>query len=389
MGLDDHLTALQIADINNFARLPDDQRAAFLKHAEEATQATLTADQVPLVFASLHFTCCRSLPPPQNPIGVEFDPEEDEPVPMAGWPVLSCLYGLTLRSLELFAAECKPLVTMELVLQLMVLLDSEDPREREAIKTIVHKAYGQYLQLRAPMRKAMQAVLLETVHCNAPHKLAELLEIFGSIVNGFAVPLRREHVQVFLKRCLLPLHTVTNTLTTFFPQLAYCVVQFAEKDASLGVLIVTYLLQHWPKHNSLLQVLFLGEVEECMDHMDAQHLLQIKQPLFKKLAECIRSSHFQVAERALMLWSHELVAQSSPDMRTMGVMVQALTEAQRQHWNKNVQAMALAALSTMSEMDPVMYASACQKLHDSDSDSHDIVMSNTPDDTNTSGTIND
>ena len=56
----------------------------------------------------------------------------------------------------------------------------------------------------------------------------------------------------------------------------------------------------------------------------------------------------------------------------------------------SMQAMALAALSNMSEVDPVMYASACQKLHDSDSDTHDddIVMSNTPDDTNKSP-IND
>ncbi|CAF5113594.1 unnamed protein product, partial [Rotaria socialis] len=35
--------------------------------------------------------------------------------------------------------------------------------------------------------------------------IAELLEILGSIINGFAVPLKEEH-KVFLGRVLIPLH---------------------------------------------------------------------------------------------------------------------------------------------------------------------------------------
>ena len=61
--------------------------------------------------------------------------------------------------------------------------------------------------------------------------IAELLEILGSIINGFALPLKEEH-KTFLLKVLLPLHKV-KSLSVYHPQLAYCIVQFLEKDPSL------------------------------------------------------------------------------------------------------------------------------------------------------------
>lgn len=61
--------------------------------------------------------------------------------------------------------------------------------------------------------------------------IAELLEILGSIINGFALPLKEEH-KLFLTRVLLPMHKV-KSLSMYHPQLAYCIVQFLEKDSSL------------------------------------------------------------------------------------------------------------------------------------------------------------
>jgi hypothetical protein len=61
--------------------------------------------------------------------------------------------------------------------------------------------------------------------------IAELLEILGSIINGFALPLKEEH-KLFLTRVLLPMHKV-KSLSMYHPQLAYCIVQFLEKDSTL------------------------------------------------------------------------------------------------------------------------------------------------------------
>jgi len=53
----------------------------------------------------------------------------------------------------------------------------------------------------------------------------------SSIINGFALPLKEEH-KLFLTRVLLPLHK-PKCLVMYHPQLAYCIVQFLEKDPGL------------------------------------------------------------------------------------------------------------------------------------------------------------
>ena len=92
--------------------------------------------------------------------------------------------------------------------QLLELFDSEDPRERDFLKTVLHRIYGKFLGLRAFIRKQINNIFLrfiyETEHFNG---VGELLEILGSIINGFALPLKTEHKQ-FLVKVLIPLHKV-------------------------------------------------------------------------------------------------------------------------------------------------------------------------------------
>ena len=77
---------------------------------------------------------------------------------------------------------------------------------------------------------------------------------------------------------LLPLHKV-RSLSVYHPQLAYCVVQFLEKDPSLTEPVITSLLRYvnshhlhillifryWPKVHSPKEVMFLNELEEILD----------------------------------------------------------------------------------------------------------------------------
>ena len=58
--------------------------------------------------------------------------------------------------------------------------------------------------------------------------IAELLEILGSIINGFALPLKHEH-KLFLRKVLIPMHKV-RSLHHFHQQLSYCVSQFVDKS---------------------------------------------------------------------------------------------------------------------------------------------------------------
>ena len=100
-------------------------------------------------------------------------------------------------------------------------------------------------------------------------------------------------------------------LSLYHAQLAYCVVQFLEKDATLTeqvnitdfrveLIIVAFfqvikgLLKFWPKTCSQKEVMFLGEIEEILDVIEPAQFVKIQEPLFKQIAKCVSSPHFQV-----------------------------------------------------------------------------------------------
>uniref|UniRef100_A0A672HFY3 Serine/threonine protein phosphatase 2A regulatory subunit n=1 Tax=Salarias fasciatus TaxID=181472 RepID=A0A672HFY3_SALFA len=234
----------------------------------------------------------RSLPPSDNP---DFDPEEDEPTLEAAWPHIQLVYEFLLRFLEnpdFQPSIAKRYIDQKFVLQLLELFDSEDPRERDFLKTILHRIYGKFLGLRAFIRKQINNIFLrfvyETEHFNG---VAELLEILGSIINGFALPLKAEHKQ-FLMKVLIPLHTAKG-LALFHAQLAYCVVQFLEKDPTLTEPVIRGLLKFWPKTCSQKEVMFLGEIEEILDVIEPTQFKKIQEPLFKQISRCVANPHFQ------------------------------------------------------------------------------------------------
>lgn len=75
-------------------------------------------------------------------------------------------------------------------------------------------------------------VLSFFLSCLRPFLPAELLEILGSIINGFALPLKEEHKQ-FLQRALMPLHK-PKCLPAYHQQLSYCVTQVSRPLGASG-----------------------------------------------------------------------------------------------------------------------------------------------------------
>ncbi|CAG2214675.1 PPP2R5 [Mytilus edulis] len=290
----------------------------------------------------------RTLPPSSNPHGAEFDPEEDEPALEASWPHLQLVYEFFLRFLE--SPDFQPntgkkYIDQRFVLQLLELFDFEDPRERDFLKTLLHRIYGKFLGLRAYIRKQINNIfysfIYETEHHNG---IAELLEILGSIINGFALPLKEEH-KVFLLKVLLPLHKV-KSLSVYHPQLAYCVVQFLEKDPSLTEPVIMGLLKFWPKVHSPKEVMYLNELEEILDVIEPAEFTKVMVPLFKQLAKCVSSPHFQVAERALYFWNNEYILSLISDNAStiLPVVFPALYKS-KEHWNKTIHGLIYNALN--------------------------------------------
>ncbi|XP_072364793.1 serine/threonine-protein phosphatase 2A 56 kDa regulatory subunit alpha isoform isoform X2 [Scyliorhinus torazame] len=298
----------------------------------------------------------RTLPPSDNP---DFDPEEDEPSLEAAWPHMQIVYEFFLRFLECPDFQpgiAKRFIDQKFVLQLLELFDSEDPRERDFLKTVLHRIYGKFLGLRAFIRKQINNIFLrfiyETDHFNG---VAELLEILGSIINGFALPLKAEHKQ-FLMKVLIPLHTAKG-LALFHAQLAYCVVQFLEKDATLTEPVIRGLLKFWPKTVSQKEVMYLGEVEEILDVIEPSQFKKIQEPLFKQIAKCVSNPHFQVAERALYFWNNEYILSLIEDNseKILPIMFGSLYRISKEHWNPTIVALVYNVLKTLMEMNGSLF----------------------------------
>lgn len=131
------------------------------------------------------------------------------------------------------------------------------------------------------IRKSINSIFYRFIYETERHNgIAELLEILGSIINGFALPLKDEHKQ-FLLKALLPLHKARanlsararpamdqifrNTSECHFPvqvhhvsmyhqQLSYCVTQFVEKDPQLAEQVLLHILEYWPRTFSAKEV---------------------------------------------------------------------------------------------------------------------------------------
>jgi serine/threonine-protein phosphatase 2A regulatory subunit B' len=301
---------------------------------------------------------CRPLPPRTE----GFDPEEDEPVLEPSWPHLQVVYEFFLRfvvSAEVNAKVAKKHVDQSFCLRLVELFDSEDPRERDYLKTILHRIYGKFMSHRSFIRKQIQYVFYRFIYETERHNgIAELLEILGSIINGFAMPLKKEHLQ-FLERALVPLHKPT-CVALYHQQLSYCVTQYVEKDPDTSMKIVTGLVKFWPWACSQKTVLFLNELEEILELMGPDQLEQVADPLYGCIKKCIGSEHFQVSERTLFLWNNEHLVNHGCLSRTFALTLLPriygpLYEYSLKHWNGTVEGLAQNVLKLYMDYDMTLF----------------------------------
>ncbi|RKP13494.1 phosphatase 2A regulatory B subunit-domain-containing protein [Piptocephalis cylindrospora] len=329
------------------------------------TKGTIIEPIYPEVFSMFSTNLFRTIPPQVNPTGDAYDPEEDEPVLELAWPHVRIVYEFFLRFVEspdFNANIAKKYIDHSFILQLLELFDSEDPRERDFLKTTLHRIYGKFLNLRAFIRRSINHIFFQFIYETERHNgVAELLEILGSIINGFALPLKEEH-KVFLTKVLIPLHKV-KSLSLYHPQLAYCVVQFLEKDPSLTQEVVMGLLRYWPKVNSPKEVMFLNELEEILDVIEPSEFYKVRLPLFRQVARSVSSPHFQVAERALYYWNNEyivnLINENVQDI--MPILFPALYRNSKTHWNRTIHGLVYSALKLLMDMDPNLFDECAQQ----------------------------
>jgi len=334
----------------------------YVNNTRNCFNESLMWDVVSMVGANIF----RALPTKDRTVMSIYDPEDEEPTLERAWPHLQIVYEFFLRfvvSNDVDPKIAKRFVDQNFVLKLLELFDSEDPRERDYLKTILHRVYGKFMALRSFIRRAIQHAFFKVIYeCDIHNGVGELLEILGSIINGFALPLKEEHKD-FLIKALIPLHK-GKSLASFHHQLSYCMAQYVEKDPRLAFDIITSMLKFWPVSITSKQVLFLNELEETLELTQPPEFYRMQERLFGRISLCITCPHFQVAERTLFLWNNDYIVKLINQNRQalFPIVIGALYTNSKQHWNSAVHGLTFNVLKLLMEADPQLF-DECSAKH--------------------------
>lgn len=241
------------------------------------------------------------------------------------------------------------------------MFDSQETEERDFLKNILHKLYAKLVQRRRMIRKAITDCFHVLIH--EIHKFngaSELLDILASIISGFAVPLRDEHI-FFFKSIIIPLHKV-QTSNLYFENLIRCSMLFLTKDSSLAISLLEGILKFWPFANFFKETLFLQELPEILEFCDVEKLKTLVPKLFKRIAKCISGSHLQVADRAMCLFESESFIQIIKHYKqtTFNMLVPIIAKLADNHWHKMLQESLTALKEILHKIDPIAYDSALE-----------------------------
>ncbi|KAK8319279.1 hypothetical protein V6Z12_A13G231700 [Gossypium hirsutum] len=285
----------------------------------------------------------RVFPPKYRSNTASGEADDEEPVFDPAWSNLQLVYDLFLQFIgysSLDAKVAKKYIDQPFILRLLDLFESEDPRERDCLKTILHRIYGKFTVHRPFVRKAVSNIIYTFVFETERHNgIAELLEIFGSIISGFAVPLKEEH-KMFLCRVLIPLHKPKS---------------------------------YWPVTNSQKELMFISESEEILEMISMTEFQKIMVPLFRRIACCLNSFHYQVAERAHMLCNNEHVLNLIKHNRQIifPLIFPALERNSRNHWHQTVLNLTKNTRKMLSEIDDELTLACERKLEEENSQSNE------------------
>lgn len=346
---------LESSSQQDHKRLKLNQLLYLVKTSKKPLDGEVLVPLMSMISANLF----RPLPPPSNLSFISDLPDDEGFIATASpaWIHLQVVYDILLQ----FIATTDPKMLRDhidrpFLRNLLALFQSEDPRERNSLKNVYHMIYLRFTFHRSFMRKSMNDVLLNYIFETERHcSIGELLEIYGSIINGFTVPLKEEH-KLFLIRVLIPMHKPKGMLM-YHKQLSYCVSQFVQKEPVLGGIVVRGILRYWPVTNSQKEVLLIGELEELVENIDPDQYRKLALPLCTLVTRCSNSLNSQVAERALYMWNNEhfvkMVLLALDDV--FPVVVEGMEKNLKRHWSSSVRQLTEKVKEMLEEMDPVLY----------------------------------
>jgi serine/threonine-protein phosphatase 2A regulatory subunit B' len=143
--------------------------------------------------------------------------------------------------------------------------------------------------------------------------------------------------------------------------------------------VCTGLCQSWPWTSSTKQVLMLNVLEEVLELAGAEACAPVMPALALLISRCVGATHFQVAERALMLWQNQSLAAGllgAPHApTTLPLLYPPLCRLSAGHWNPSVLALAMAVLKHYEEVHSEAFGAAAARASGSGSASSSSSIS--------------
>ncbi|KAF0990382.1 hypothetical protein HZS_7966 [Henneguya salminicola] len=279
-------------------------------------------------------------------VDIENEIDDEEFYFEISWPHISIVYEIfenILCSTHFDPTFAMPYVNESFLINIIELFNTKDKRERNYLTNILHSLYSKFFNMRTYLRECIGVVFYQFIYENTfSHGISALLEIYSSIIHGFATPIKEEHVN-FLKRRILPLHT-GRSLHLYHQQLQSSVLLFIVKEEKLGLIILEYLFRKIPKTPSISRVtlygllhkiLVLTEIQKIVTSLTEDTLVLCMDRFFEFISRLILDEHYQVSERALsfarFLFSTMHTRFDSEMVKKMQLSVQ---KASIKHWSK-------------------------------------------------------
>ena len=93
------------------------------------------------------------------------------------------------------AKSVAPQFSQDFIQKLIWLFSSPDPRERDYLKTLMHRLYSKCINLRSFIRQSIVIALIdESSEVEKAYGKSEFLEILISIINGYNFPLKQDNL---------------------------------------------------------------------------------------------------------------------------------------------------------------------------------------------------
>eukprot|EP00461_Guttulinopsis_vulgaris_P007257 UN07305 len=129
-----------------------------------------------------------------------------------------------------------------------------------------------------------------------------------------------------------------RSLPTYSPQLTYCICQFILKDPMLADPFVRSLIRYWPRTHPTKEALFLEELYEVLERVEARSLYDLMPTIFNVIAPALASQHSHVCGKALTFITSEFILPFAfGDSNLFQKYVLPSLLASCEHWNDALQ----------------------------------------------------